>query len=196
MIIITGMPGAGKTVQGQLIRDRLGFHWLSTGELFRSTNDPEIKAIMESGGLVNDEQVSRMVGDKLREVGYDSTYLLDGYPRTVAQAEWLLAHAKEISKTIKLVLYMVVSDETALERLGDRGRADDSAKAVAQRQKEAQKIAPTITAIREAGVPVVEIDANRTVEEIFADIKQTVAEYAGVDTVEDTQESESDSKKD
>lgn len=182
MVIITGMPGAGKTVQGQLIRDEIGFHWLSTGELFRSTNDPEIKAIMQRGDLVSDEHVSKMVGNKLKEIGYDKTFLLDGYPRTVDQAQWLLDHAEEIKKTIKLVLFMVVDEQTALDRLGDRGRPDDQASALAQRQKEAQKIAPTIERLKQAGVPVEEIDANRTVEEIFEDIKRAVGKHISIES--------------
>jgi adenylate kinase len=177
VILIMGMPGAGKSVQSQLVQDKLGFHWLSTGQLFRETRDPEIKEIMDSGGLVNDGHVSKMVGAKLKEVGYDSTFLLDGYPRTIPQAEWLLSHGEEIEKHIKLVLYLVVSDKTAMERLGDRGRPDDSARAIAQRQKEAEKIVPTIERLREGGVPVEEIDANGTVEEIFENIKHTIARY-------------------
>lgn len=177
MILIMGMPGAGKSVQSQLIEDTLGFHWLSTGNLFRQTNDPEIKAIMESGGLVNDELVSRMVGAKLKDVGYDSTFLLDGYPRTIGQAQWLVDHGEEVKKHVKLVLYLKVSDETAIARLGDRGRADDSAESIAQRKKEAEKILPTIEYLKTKGVAVEEIDANGSVEEIFANISTVIAKH-------------------
>lgn len=177
MILIMGMPGAGKSVQSAMIQDRLGFHWLSTGQLFRQTNDPEIKAIMESGGLVDDEHVSRMVGKKLKEIGFDSTFLLDGFPRTVAQAEWLFEHGNETNKNVKLVLYLKVTDETALARLGGRGRADDSAESIAQRKKEAEKILPTINYLQEHGVRIEEIDANGTVDEIFASISSVISEH-------------------
>lgn len=177
MILIMGMPGAGKSVQSDLIQSRLGFHWLSTGQLFRETNDPEIKAIMESGGLVDDAMTARMVGDKLKEIGYDSTFLLDGYPRTVDQAQWLLSHADEINKHIKLVLYLRVSGDTAMERLGSRGRADDTESSIAQRRREAEKILPTIDYLRKNGVPVEEIDANGTVDDIFKRISKKISEY-------------------
>ncbi len=174
MILIMGMPGAGKSVQSEMIQEKLGFHWLSTGQLFRRTNDPEIKKIMESGALVSDEQVSDMVGKHLKHIGYDSTFLLDGFPRTVDQAKWLINHGNEIKKHIKLVLYLVVSDETAIDRLGDRGRADDSEESIAIRRKEAQKIMPTLEYLREAGVVVEEIDANGTLEDIFEQISSVI----------------------
>lgn len=177
MILIMGMPGAGKSVQSQLIEEKLGFHWLSTGNLFRETNDPEIKEIMESGALVEDKHVCRMVGDKLKSVGYDSTFLLDGFPRTVEQAEWLLEHGEEIEKHVKLVLYLVVDDEVAMERLGDRGRDDDAEETIAVRKKEAEKILPTIEYLADQDIPIEEISANGSIEDIFELIKATVAEY-------------------
>lgn len=176
MILIMGLPGAGKSVQSELIRDRLGFHWLSTGQLLRETQDHNVLAIQKSGALVDDETISKMVGDKLREVGYDTTFLLDGFPRTVRQAEWLVAHGKEIDKHIKLVLYLIVDEKVTLERLSKRGRSDDNEKTIEKRREEAKKIEPTLGYLKEHGVPVKEIDANGSVEETFIQIKESIAE--------------------
>ena len=177
MILIMGMPGAGKSVQGGLISERLGFHRTSTGDIIRGTKDPEVRGVMERGELVNDELMSRLLADKLKEIGYDSTFLLDGFPRTVDQAKWLLGHGEEIGKHVKLVLYLVVSDEVAIKRLGDRGRVDDDEETQKQRRKEAEKIIPTLEYLAEKDVTIEEINADGTVEEIFELIKQAVEKH-------------------
>ena len=174
MILIMGLPGAGKSVQSQLIQERLGLHWLSTGELFRNTDDVDIKATMARGELVSDEQTSRMVGDHLKEIGYDQTFLLDGFPRTVSQARWLVEHADEIGKHIRLVLFLTVSEEVAAERLSERGRKDDSEAARIKRNQEAQKVQPTLEYLKSQGIEVVEIDANSDIETIFRSIAEEV----------------------
>ncbi len=181
MIIITGQPGAGKTVQGELLKKRLGLHWLSTGHLFREGGSPKIQKILASGKLVDNETVNKLVGKTLLDLELEDTVLLDGYPRTPDQAEWLLLNATALHKQIQLVLYLTVSEETTVARLNERrstlGRADDNEKVIIQRQKEAEKIAPTIAALRSKGVPVEEVDANGTVEEIFENIQALLQQY-------------------
>ncbi len=169
-----GLPGAGKSVQSELIRDRLGYHWLSTGQMLRNTADPEILAVQKSGALVNDQQMFRLVGNKLREIGYDKDFLLDGFPRTVEQAKWLVTHGKDINKQVQLVLYMVVDDEVAAQRLGGRGRADDGKETIKKRREEAKKIQPTINYLKSQGIPAVEIEANGDIESIFSRVKKAV----------------------
>lgn len=177
MIIIMGMPGAGKTVQSQKIQDELGFHWLSTGQMLRDSKDPEVLAVQASGALVNDELVMRIVKDRLSHEGFDKTFLLDGFPRTKQQAEWLVGHSAEIDKHLRLVLFMDVDEKVANERLGGRGRNDDTAAALAKRHKEQQKLFPMMDYLREVGIPVETIDANRTVDEIFESIKAALEKY-------------------
>lgn len=174
MILIVGMPGAGKSEQSVLIQERLGLHWLSTGNLFRETDDPEINEIMESGALVEDKHVFKLVEHKLRNVGYDETFLLDGFPRTVDQAHWLLDHADDINKHIRFILFLGVDDEVAMERLGGRGRDDDTAEALEIRKQEARKIEPTIEFLKGQGIEIVNIDANDTIEGVFTQIKDAI----------------------
>lgn len=169
-----GLPGAGKSVQSGLIRDRLGFHWLSTGQLLRDTKDAEVSAVQQSGALVNDELMFKLVGNELKEVGYDTTFLLDGFPRTVEQAEWLIKHGRENGKHIRLVLYLKVDEKIAIERLGNRGRPDDQAETIKKRQEEARKIEPTLAYLAKQGIRVAEIAANGDVESIFKQIKAAV----------------------
>lgn len=178
MILITGLPGAGKSVQSELIRDRMGFHWLSTGQMLRNSNDPQIIADLKTGLLLDNDLIFHMVGDRLRQSGYDTTFLLDGFPRTVDQAKWLIEHGREINKHIKLVLYLVVDEAIALERLSGRGRLDDNQATIKKRREEAKKIKPTLDYLEKQGVPIKSIDANGDEEATFAQIKTAIAEVS------------------
>ncbi len=183
MVIIMGLPGAGKTVQSQMIQDRLGFHWLSTGQMLRESDDPEVLAVQASGALVNDEMVTRIVGNRLKKEGYDRTFLLDGFPRNLYQAKWLVDHATGIDKHIKLILFMDVDEEVANKRLGGRGRNDDSKAALATRHKEQKKLIPMLEYLKSIGIPVENIDANRTVDAIFTSVEEAVSKYVDVPIV-------------
>lgn len=177
MVIIMGLPGAGKTVQSQMIQEKLGLHWLSTGQMLRESEDPDVLAVQASGALVNDELVTRIVRDRLEKEGYDHEFLLDGFPRNTFQAEWLVDHARDIDKGIKLVLFMDVDEDVANKRLGGRGRKDDTEAALAKRHEEQKKLAPMLAYLKEIGTPVEVIDANRTVDEIFTSVKNAIAKY-------------------
>lgn len=174
MVIIMGLPGAGKTVQSQLIQDKLGFHWLSTGQMLRESEDPDVLAVQATGALVDDDLVIRVVRDRLKKDGYDKDFLLDGFPRNVDQAQWLVSHGDEINKHVRLILFMDVDEKVANERLGGRGRSDDTAAALQKRHEEQKKLIPMLDYLKDKSIPVVTIDANRTVEEIFESIKQVL----------------------
>ena len=154
---------------------------MSTGQVLRETKDKEVLDVLASGALVNDELVVRIVGQRLKQEGYDKTFLLDGFPRNQYQAKWITEHGDEVGKHIKAILFMDVSEETAHERLGDRGRNDDNDKALAKRQEEQKKLAPMIEYLKDKGIPVETIDANRSVEEIFESIKNVLARYVKMD---------------
>lgn len=177
MVIIMGLPGAGKTVQSQLIQDKLGFHWLSTGQMLRDSDDPEVHAVQRSGALVNDQLVIKVVRDRLKKEGYDKTFLLDGFPRNTDQAEWLVGHTDEIDKHIRVILFMDVDENIANERLGGRGRADDGAEALKKRHAEQKKLVPMLDYLKKRGIPVEKVDANRTVDQIFKSIHQVLGKY-------------------
>ncbi len=179
MIIIMGMIGAGKTVQSQLLRDRLGFHWLSTGQILRETKDAEVQTVLSKGALVDDKMVVRIVGQKLKDEGYDKDFLLDGFPRNAWQAKWLIEHAEDINKHVKAVLFLDVDESVSAERLSGRGRADDTEEAIRKRREEHKKLQPMLEYIEDCGIPVEKIDANRSVEEVFVSVKQVIAKYYG-----------------
>ena len=92
MIVFFGPAGAGKSVQGQMLAARNGWRWLSAGQLLRDTRDPELFAQMRTGGLVDPEKVNKLIGEALDRAKDIDRVVLDGYPRQLAQAKWLIEH--------------------------------------------------------------------------------------------------------
>jgi adenylate kinase len=122
-IILLGAPGSGKGTQGDLMAKRYGFPRISTGDLLRQAvkmRTPlgrKAEAIMKEGLLVNDEIVEELVRERIADPGCRKGYILDGFPRTVAQAEAL----KEIDgKRPEIVIGVEVPSEVLMERLGRR----------------------------------------------------------------------------
>jgi len=185
MVIIMGLPGAGKTVQSELMQEKLGFRWLSTGKMLRESDDEEVHAIQRSGALVSDDLVIRVVENRLKKEGYDNTFLLDGFPRNTEQASWLHKHGDDIGKHIKVILFLDVDEEVAAERLGDRGREDDSEEARKKRQQEQKKLKPMLDYLESKDISVEMIDANRSIDEIFESIRTTLNAYMDLPPIEE-----------
>jgi adenylate kinase len=109
IIVLMGAPGAGKGTQARLLQERLGLSQISTGDIFRAlakTDSPladEVRAIQQSGQLIPDEVVIRVVEARTAEEDCQNGYVLDGFPRTAAQAEMLEVLAAEQGKQIKAI---------------------------------------------------------------------------------------------
>jgi adenylate kinase len=126
-IVLLGAPGAGKGTLAGAIKDDLGIVHISTGDLIRAeikANSPiglEIKRHVESGGLVPDEVVTKMVELKITATGKNSKgYMFDGFPRTTAQASDLDKILTQNGLAIDFALYMEASTEVILQRLTGR----------------------------------------------------------------------------
>jgi adenylate kinase len=130
MIILFGPAGSGKSTQGQMMATRHGLTWISTGELFRQINTPEILEILKSGQLVPDDIVNKMVFAKLAEIGTDKV-LLDGHPRSLNQAKALVGEYG--ADKIGVVVVLDMTEEKIMKRLALRGRIGDDADAVRKR---------------------------------------------------------------
>jgi adenylate kinase len=123
IIVLIGAPGAGKGTQARLLEERRGIPQISTGDMFREMkNDDtplakEVQAIMSSGELISDELTFQIV--KNRTGRENDTYILDGFPRTAAQAEMLENLATEQNRTIQAIEVYLPSDEL-LKRLTGR----------------------------------------------------------------------------
>lgn len=202
-IILLGAPGAGKGTQAAMIAEEFKVPHISTGDILRRNMKEgtplglKAKAFVESGGLVPDEVVIGLVENRLSEQDCQNGYILDGFPRTIAQAEALDKVAR-----IDLAINIDVPFETIIERLGGRRvcvcgetyhvsmlggentckrcgkelfiRDDDKPETVKNRLRVySDQTQPLIDYYRSQN-KVVDIKANGTKEEIFADIKKVL----------------------
>src|ERR671933_3055320 len=102
MIVFFGPAGAGKSVQGQLLAARNGWRWLSAGQLLRDTHDIEVIKEMQSGQLVKTETVNKLMGEALRRAKNIDRVILDGFPRQLSQAKWLIETQPEHERSIAI----------------------------------------------------------------------------------------------
>lgn len=176
MIIFFGPAGAGKSVQGQILAARMGWRWLSAGQLLRDTHDPELSKLMHEGKLVPHEAITRIMGEAISKAGNIQQIILDGFPREMDQAQWLIESQPAHGRSIGLVVVLEVPREELMKRLEIRGRADDTPEAIDQRLNiYRQEMYPILSLVTEQKIPVVHIDGVGTVGEIhdriFAELK-------------------------
>lgn len=124
--VLLGPPGAGKGTQAQMLAGRLGVPHIATGDILRaavkagSELGRQAKSYMEAGDLVPDEIMVGIIRDRLQEADTREGYLLDGFPRTVAQAEALDDMLEAIGQKLDHVVHIDVDDEALVERLSGR----------------------------------------------------------------------------
>ena len=125
-LILLGPPGAGKGTQAKMLTERFSIPQISTGEILRAAvadGTPmglKAKEFMDAGGLVPDEVVVGIVRDRLQAADCNNGFILDGFPRTVAQADALQANLEEMDKALDRVISLEVDTEALVERLTGR----------------------------------------------------------------------------
>jgi adenylate kinase len=140
-IVLLGPPGAGKGTQAQKLAEKLGIPHISTGDLFRDniTRETELgveaKKYLDSGDLVPATLTNRLVEDRLDDADAADGFILDGFPRSVEQAEALKDMLAARNTKLDAVLEFRVSEEELLDRLKSRGRADDTEDVILNRMK-------------------------------------------------------------
>jgi adenylate kinase len=174
-LLFLGPPGAGKGTQAERLANGQGLLHLSTGELLRaevqagSELGREAEAVMARGELVSDVLVLAIVRSRLEQ--HEGGWLLDGFPRNLAQAEALDGLLAELGQGIELVVLMELSDAVLLQRLLERGRSDDNETVIRNRLEVYRgQTAPLIEHYRGMGL-LEAVDAAGTVEEIAARIE-------------------------
>jgi adenylate kinase len=175
-LIIMGPPGAGKGTQAKFIADRFGIPAISTGDIFRanvSAGTPlgvEAKRYMDAGEYVPDEVTNLMVRNRIDEPDAEPGFLLDGYPRTLAQVEELDGLIRHTGHSLDAVVVLTVDQEEVVGRLLQRaqteGRADDTAEVIRRRQEiYGEETAPLIDVYRDRGL-LIEVDGLGEVSEV------------------------------
>lgn len=130
-LVIFGPPGAGKGTQARLLEERRGITQISTGDILRAALEEETplgqkaKSYVESGELVPDELVRKLAEQAITDEGYDD-FVLDGYPRTQQQAEWLTKFLEEHEAPLDAVVSLEVPDEVLVRRLSRRRIHDET----------------------------------------------------------------------
>ncbi|AFY28969.1 adenylate kinase [Cyanobium gracile] len=169
-LLFLGPPGAGKGTQAALLAERHQLLHLSTGDLLRAevkagtALGQEAEAVMARGELVSDALVLAIVRSRLE--GHTGGWLLDGFPRNLAQAEALDDLLAELDQRIERVMLLELEDGVLIERLLSRGRADDNEAVIRNRLVVYQEqTAPLIDHYRQLGL-LCSVEASGTVEEI------------------------------
>ena len=175
MIIFMGVAGSGKSVQGRKLADKLGLPWLSTGEFLRMLIAGERRQQMLAGKLLDDQEIIALVQKIFGVIDVEQEFVLDGFPRTPAQADWLLSQEKHGQLDITAVIHLEASEDAVQKRLLSRGRPDDTKEAISERFTEyRQTILPILAHFKEAGIKVHTINAEQPVEVIHNEILKAV----------------------
>ena len=175
-----GPPGAGKGTQARFVADHFGVPAISTGDIFRanvSEGTPlgvEAKRYMDAGEYVPDEITNQMVRNRIDEDDAAPGFLLDGYPRTLAQVTELDGMIGFTGHQLDAVVVLTVDPEELVQRLLQRaqtdGRADDTEDVIRRRQEVyAEQTEPLIEVYRERGI-LIEVDGMGEVDDVTARI--------------------------
>ena len=175
-LIMMGPPGAGKGTQAKFVAEHFGIPAISTGDIFRanvSEGTPlgiEAKRYMDAGDYVPDEVTNLMVRNRIDEKDAEPGFLLDGYPRTLAQVEELDGMIKFTGHSLDAVVVLTVDSDEIVERLLQRaqveGRADDTEDVIRRRQEiYTEQTEPLIDVYRGRGI-LIEVDGMGEVAEV------------------------------
>lgn len=171
MIILTGIFGSGKSLQSQLLAKDLGYQWISTGEIFRTQLSEERQKELSTGKLLDDTEVIALVDKTLKSLNDANKVILDGFPRTIVQAEWLLSQFQHQRIELDKVINLVAPKEVIMTRLLARGRSDDNEAVIKERFKEYDtKTLPILNFFRQNGILITDINADQTPEAVHAAI--------------------------
>lgn len=178
MILLMGIAGSGKGTQGKMLADQHGLHLISMGDVLRMYVTGKQRQRMLAGGLLEDQEIIAIVDKLFESISNGTEILIDGFPRTIAQAEWLLNQAKAGRFKVDLALHLVASRRAVKERLLKRARIDDTEAAIEARfDQYEQSTEPLIDWLSRHNVKVVNIDAEQTVETVNQQLVKALKDY-------------------
>ncbi|MGO3648203.1 adenylate kinase [Agrococcus casei] len=185
-LLIVGPPGAGKGTQAVRIAERYGIPAISTGDIFRAnikdqtTLGKKVSEILDRGELVPDSLTNDLIADRLHQEDAREGYLLDGYPRTTGQVEFLDGVNTERGQQIDAVVRLVADKEEVVRRLlkraEEQGRSDDNAETIRHRLDVYEReTAPLIELFASRGL-IVEVDGLGEIDEVTERVLTALAE--------------------
>lgn len=171
MILIMGLAGSGKGTQGKLLAEKLGYRYLSTGEFLRTYITEERREKMAAGHLINDEEMIGIIEEFLSDTDSRNDCILDGFPRSMPQAEWLASQHESGRIDIEALIYLDVPKDELIKRLLLRGRHDDNEAAIKKRFEEySRSTSPIIDDYKKRGIKIIQVDGSGSIEDIQSEI--------------------------
>jgi adenylate kinase len=187
-ILLLGPQGSGKGTQAKRISEEYGVPHIATGDMLRTAIEADtplgrrLKPILDSGRLVSDDLMIQLIRNRLEEPDAAQGFVLDGFPRTWAQAQALDRMLREIGRDMDVVFELQTSDDVSTQRLLKRAeeesRADDTPEVIAERLATYHReTEPLVEHYRTSG-NVVGIHADRSINEVFSEIQDALEQVA------------------
>jgi adenylate kinase len=183
-VLLLGVQGSGKGTQAKRIASEYGLAHIATGDMLRAAMaagtplGQRVEPIYDAGELVPDDLMVELIRERLQSPDAEGGFILDGFPRTMAQADALDTMLAELDRPLSIVFELQVPDDVAIERLHKRaleeGRNDDTPEAIAKRiELYHRETEPLVSRYRLAG-KLVGIHGDRPEPEVFAEIQQAL----------------------
>lgn len=159
-----------------LLAERLQCPWVSIGQLLRQKLEGDAREEMLQGKIIKDEITLAVLKEDLAaKNAANDEVVLDGFPRTMSQAEWLVGEVKAGNIKMTGVIHLVANQEIAMDRLLQRGRRDDTEEAINQRfEIYRQTILPILSYLKSQGLPVYDIDADISIPEVEKEVDEAL----------------------
>jgi adenylate kinase len=187
-ILLLGPQGSGKGTQAKRISDEYGLAHIATGDMLRhaiAAGTPfgcEVKPIVENGALVPDDLMIKLIRERLEDEDTREGFILDGFPRTMAQAHALNAMLSDIGRDLDVVFALQIDDPTAVERLHKRaveeGRKDDTPEAIARRLADYHEQTEPLIGYYRLGGNLVGVHGEKPIAEVFGEIQEALQTVA------------------
>lgn len=175
MIVLMGVAGSGKSMQGRLLADDYGYAWISTGEVLRVLITGQRRKEMLSGKLLSDEEVIRVVDTVFNLIDTHQECVIDGFPRTIPQADWLLEQSRRGRFELSSIVNLQADEAVVKGRLAERGRQDDTDEAISKRFEEYRQVTlPLLEYFEKEKIPVHNINGDQTPRAVHNDILEVL----------------------